>query len=78
MAIAARTYYMTMLFNLNMRGENSLTMPDPSLSHITTQLRTRPGQSVGGTNVIGTVPHDKTIYIGRGMSNESHEVSSCS
>lgn len=67
---------MTMLFNLNMRGENKITMRDPSLSHLTSQLQTRADQIVGGAPAVSGGCNDITIYIGHDTAIEAHEVSS--
>lgn len=60
---AARTYYMTMLFNLNMREHSSMAMPDPSLSHLTSQLRTQPGQSSGEATSADTGCKETTLHV---------------
>ncbi|KAK9898790.1 hypothetical protein P389DRAFT_38888 [Cystobasidium minutum MCA 4210] len=53
MLCCARTYYHTLLFNLNMRSHGGMTMQEsePSLSHISTALRTRHTDSTGQTDI---------------------------
>lgn len=61
--IAARTYYMTMLFNLNWRNEGGMVMGQPSLSHLSSQLLTQPSVQLSDVSSFGAKQSDTIIHI---------------
>lgn len=99
---AARAYYMTMLFNLNMyvpqsgmrslirltlahlavwaacttdrRQSGGAVMNDPSLSHLTSQLRTRPSLQLSHTGSTANQPKPVVIGVVQDMATATDEV----
>ena len=54
---------MTMLFNLNMRNDGGMVMQDPSLSHISSQLRTNPSVQLSDISSYGNKQKESIIHI---------------
>lgn len=66
---------MTMLFNLNWRNNGGLVMGEPTLSHITSQLRTQSGEPLGDVGSFGTKQNETAIHLGSRTVDEIDEVS---
>jgi hypothetical protein len=65
---------MTMLFNLNWRNDGGMVMQEPSISHITSQLRTQPSVQLSHTGSSGSGPKQTVIHISQDMILEDDEV----
>lgn len=65
---------MTMLFNLNWRNDGGMVMQEPSLSHISSQLRTRPSIQLSQLSSSGTGQKETVIHIRQDLAIEGDEV----